>query len=156
MRWSIPDTCMGLLIWCSLWMQNFKKWSNEAISTLVALCAATCWRWFLARGFFYPEDRGDTFLQNVGSHKIYTAPHTDRILEWTVNKIKQQPALGSILLSTLQMSTNFPFYSGQRMQLKSYRSSESKNHEVLHPHGLAPKRKRNFFFIIIDTWSTFL
>jgi hypothetical protein len=30
--------------------------------------AATCSRWFLARGFFYPEDGGDTFLRNVGSH----------------------------------------------------------------------------------------
>jgi hypothetical protein len=26
----------------------------------------------------YPEDRGDTFLWNVGSHKIYMAPHTRR------------------------------------------------------------------------------
>jgi hypothetical protein len=24
---------------------------------------------------FYPEDGGDTFLRNVGSHKIYTAPY---------------------------------------------------------------------------------
>jgi hypothetical protein len=28
---------------------------------------------FLA--FLYPEDEGDTFLRNVGSHKTYTAPH---------------------------------------------------------------------------------
>jgi hypothetical protein len=35
-------------------------------------------RWFLARGFFYPEDGGDTFLRNVCSHKIYTAPHLRR------------------------------------------------------------------------------
>jgi hypothetical protein len=40
--------------------------------------AATCSRWFLARRFFYPEDGGDTFLRNVGSHKIYTAPHPRR------------------------------------------------------------------------------
>jgi hypothetical protein len=25
------------------------------------------------RGFHYPEDGGDTFFRNVGSHKIYTA-----------------------------------------------------------------------------------
>jgi hypothetical protein len=37
--------------------------------------AWTCSRWFLARGFFYPEDGGDMFLRNVGSHKIYNAPH---------------------------------------------------------------------------------
>jgi hypothetical protein len=35
-------------------------------------------RWFFARGFFYPEDVGDTFLRNVGSHKMYTAPHPRR------------------------------------------------------------------------------
>jgi hypothetical protein len=28
--------------------------------------AATCSGWFPARGFFYPEDGGDTFFQNVG------------------------------------------------------------------------------------------
>jgi hypothetical protein len=32
-------------------------------------------RWFLARRFFYPEDWGDRFLWNVGSHIIYTTPH---------------------------------------------------------------------------------
>jgi hypothetical protein len=37
--------------------------------------ADACSPWFLARRFFYPEDGGDTFLRNVGSHKIYTAPH---------------------------------------------------------------------------------
>jgi hypothetical protein len=31
---------------------------------------ATCSRWFLVRGYFYPENGGDTFLRNVGSHKI--------------------------------------------------------------------------------------
>jgi hypothetical protein len=40
------------------------------------MAAATCSLWFLARGFFYPEDGGDTFLRNVGSHKKYTAPHS--------------------------------------------------------------------------------
>jgi hypothetical protein len=40
--------------------------------------AATCSWWFLARGFFYSEDGGDKFLRNVGSHKIYTAPHPRR------------------------------------------------------------------------------
>jgi hypothetical protein len=38
----------------------------------------TCSRWFLARGFFCSEDWGDTFLRNVGSHKIYTVPHPRR------------------------------------------------------------------------------
>jgi hypothetical protein len=33
---------------------------------------------FLAGGFFYPEDGGGMFLQNVGSHKTHTAPHPRR------------------------------------------------------------------------------
>jgi hypothetical protein len=45
---------------------------------LVAQSAATCSRWFLTRGLFYPENRGDTFLRNVSSHKIYTASHPRR------------------------------------------------------------------------------
>jgi hypothetical protein len=32
--------------------------------------------WFLA--LFYLEDGGDTFLRNVGSHKIYMVPHPRR------------------------------------------------------------------------------
>jgi hypothetical protein len=35
-------------------------------------------RSFLARGFFYQENWGYTLLRNVGSHTIYTAPHTRR------------------------------------------------------------------------------
>jgi hypothetical protein len=42
------------------------------------IAAATCSRWFLAYGFFYREDRGDTFLRNVVSHKIYPATHSRR------------------------------------------------------------------------------
>jgi hypothetical protein len=37
--------------------------------------SATYSRWFLARGFFCPEDGGDMFLRNVGSYKNYTTPH---------------------------------------------------------------------------------
>jgi hypothetical protein len=34
--------------------------------------------WFLARGFVYPEDGGDSFLRNVGSHNMYITPHPRR------------------------------------------------------------------------------
>jgi hypothetical protein len=53
--------------------------------------AATCSSWFLAHRLFYPEDGGDTFLLNIGSHKIYIAPHcrenlksykTSSVSEW--------------------------------------------------------------------------
>jgi hypothetical protein len=40
--------------------------------------AGICPIWFLAHGFFFPEDGGGTFLQNVGSHKIYKALHPRR------------------------------------------------------------------------------
>jgi hypothetical protein len=48
------------------------------LRSILILSTATCSRWFLARGFFHPEDGGDTFLENVGSHKIYTPPHPRR------------------------------------------------------------------------------
>jgi hypothetical protein len=31
------------------------------------------------RGFSYPEDGGETFFRNVGSHRIYTVPHGRRL-----------------------------------------------------------------------------
>jgi hypothetical protein len=61
-----------------------KIWGGNWVVHLIARgnpkshSAATCSRWFLARGFFYPEDGGDTFLRNVDPHKIYTAPHRRR------------------------------------------------------------------------------
>jgi hypothetical protein len=55
--------------------RNFCFLSYRTLLILASNSAATCSRWFLARGFFYPEDGSDTFLRNVGSHKIYTAPH---------------------------------------------------------------------------------
>jgi hypothetical protein len=43
---------------------------------LVTQSAATSSRWFLARGFICPEDGGDTFPRNIGSHDIgYTQRH---------------------------------------------------------------------------------
>jgi hypothetical protein len=42
------------------------------------VAATICSRWFLTRGFFYPEDEGDMFLRNIGSHKIYTGLHPRR------------------------------------------------------------------------------
>jgi hypothetical protein len=42
--------------------------------------AATCSSWFLALGFFYPEDGYYTFPRNAGSYKIYTAQHPRRRL----------------------------------------------------------------------------
>jgi hypothetical protein len=55
-------------VFTAVTMKNVVFWD-------VAPCGspATCSSWFLARGFFNPEDGGDTFLRNVGAHKIYTA-----------------------------------------------------------------------------------
>jgi hypothetical protein len=38
--------------------------NNEDMAEIKS--AATCSRWFPARGFFYPEDGGDTFPRKVG------------------------------------------------------------------------------------------
>jgi hypothetical protein len=43
---------------------------------LVASSAATCLRWFFARGFFYPEDGVDTILRNVRSIDYIYGRHT--------------------------------------------------------------------------------
>jgi hypothetical protein len=40
--------------------------------------AATCSRWFFARGFFYREGGDDTFLRNVGLYITYTVSHPRR------------------------------------------------------------------------------
>jgi hypothetical protein len=40
--------------------------------------AATCSYWFLAQGFFYPDDGCNTFLRNIRLHKTYMAPHPRR------------------------------------------------------------------------------
>jgi hypothetical protein len=40
--------------------------SEKRIASIVSQTAATCSHCFLARGFFYHEDEGHTFLRNVG------------------------------------------------------------------------------------------
>jgi hypothetical protein len=53
---------------------------NRRISKhpFVNLSVVTCLRCFLARGFIYHEYGGARYIRNVGSHKIYTAPHPKR------------------------------------------------------------------------------
>jgi hypothetical protein len=66
---------------------------------LVAQSAATCSSWFLARGFFYREDGGDIFFRNVGSRKIYTAPHPRRrhsSLYFSITQPSDQPYRGDL------------------------------------------------------------
>jgi hypothetical protein len=53
----------------------------------VAQAAATCSTLFLACGFFYPEDGGNTFLRNVGLYKIYTVTHPRRLYSSMTKKI---------------------------------------------------------------------
>jgi hypothetical protein len=50
--------------------------------------AATCWRWFIARRFFYPEDGGDTILQNVGSHKKLHGATSQKMTFFIVTAVK--------------------------------------------------------------------
>jgi hypothetical protein len=64
---------------------------------LVAQSAATCSRCLPARGFFYPEDGDDTFLWNVGSHKIYMAPHPR--IRHSSNYIQTEICVGNCFLT---------------------------------------------------------
>jgi hypothetical protein len=41
--------------------------------------SATCSRWFLASVFTTPEEGGDTYSPNVGTHKNTAAPHPRRL-----------------------------------------------------------------------------
>jgi hypothetical protein len=50
-------------------------WLGVHLTATSVTDSATCPSWLLAREFFYLEDGGGTFLRNVGSHKICTAPH---------------------------------------------------------------------------------
>jgi hypothetical protein len=52
--------------------------SEERIASIFRVEKSADSRWFLGHGFFYYEDGGDTFLCNVGSHKIYMVPHPRR------------------------------------------------------------------------------
>jgi hypothetical protein len=52
---------------------------------LVTQSAATCSRWFFARGFFYPEDGDNTFSSEMSVHPRSTQRHIpeDSILHFS-------------------------------------------------------------------------
>jgi hypothetical protein len=52
--------------------RKIHKWGTSMSRWLQTAC------WFITHGFFYLEDGGDTFLRNIGSHKIYTVLHPRR------------------------------------------------------------------------------
>jgi hypothetical protein len=58
-----------------------------SLSRLSIESAATCSLWFLARGFFYLEDGGDTFLRNVGSQELHGA-RSDKTSFFIVTVVK--------------------------------------------------------------------
>jgi hypothetical protein len=67
-------------VFTAVTMKNVVFWNvapcRPCVNRLLSAATSSCW--FLARGFFYPADGGDTFLLNVDSHKMYTAPHPRR------------------------------------------------------------------------------
>jgi hypothetical protein len=44
---------------------RFEAFIAVTMKNVVFWDVALCRFWFFARGFFYPEDGGDTFLRNV-------------------------------------------------------------------------------------------
>jgi hypothetical protein len=65
LTFSTDPTLSSLLIFQVAYSPSLRSYI-DACFRLVAQSAATSSRWFLARGLFYPEDRGDKFLRNVG------------------------------------------------------------------------------------------
>jgi hypothetical protein len=57
---------------CRSWVN--RRFGGASVSRFLQKAAGTYSPWFLARGFFYPEDGGDTFLPDVYLNKIYIAP----------------------------------------------------------------------------------
>jgi hypothetical protein len=73
------DAGSSLADFSTLKMEAIRSSETSVQSTTSTRRPATCLRWFFARGFFDPEDGGDTILRNVGSiDHIYTAPHSRR------------------------------------------------------------------------------
>jgi hypothetical protein len=68
--WRMPSSGM--------WRCVHLVWTDVSEERIGSIFRVEKFSHLLARGFLYPEDRGDTFLRNVGSHKIYTAPHPRR------------------------------------------------------------------------------
>jgi hypothetical protein len=95
-HWRMPSSGMWHrvdLVWT-----DFSEKRIASIFRVEKNTAATCSRWFLVCGFFHPEDGGDTFLWNVGSHKTYTAPYPISLLTFRGNVLapsswfKRKPA----------------------------------------------------------------
>jgi hypothetical protein len=56
---------------------SVRRWLQAEFSTGSSVCSHLLTLVPRSR-ILYPEDGGDTFLRNVGSHKIFTAPHPRR------------------------------------------------------------------------------
>jgi hypothetical protein len=93
-------------------MRNAVFWDVGACRS-----AAICSLWFLVRGFFYPEDSGDTFLRNVCSHKVYTAPHSRRRRSSRTFLFDSRP---EHQLSSLTFSMRFVAHPGKCQEFTSY------------------------------------
>jgi hypothetical protein len=70
-----PTAFLYLLARLPTWSLLTLPISSDFPCSPLSLFLYSCSRWSLTHGFFYPEDGGNTFLQNVNSHKIYTVPH---------------------------------------------------------------------------------
>jgi hypothetical protein len=65
---------------------------------------------FLAHGFFYPEDVGDMFLQNVGLHKNYILPHPRKRRSSEINAVSM-PANTTYILQPVDQGVFSTFKS---------------------------------------------
>jgi hypothetical protein len=77
--------------------------SRQTVALLILSLQPPAPSWFLARGFCYPEDGGDTFIRNIGSRR-YTRCHNT---EYGILHSHRRENLKSYILRILILSTMF-------------------------------------------------
>jgi hypothetical protein len=88
---AVKEFRIGFEVFTAVTMKTAVFWDVAPCRSCVnrlSSSAATCLHWFLARGFFYPEDGGDTFLRNVDSQILQfqvTLTTNYRVLTYSVN-----------------------------------------------------------------------
>jgi hypothetical protein len=113
--WRIPSSGMWRcvdLVWTDVSEEHITSIfmvdkNPRVMNQREQVSAVTCSRWFLARGFFCPEDEGDTFLRNVGSRKIYTRATSQKTAFCIVTAVKTSDLTYCIIYDSICVSGKF-------------------------------------------------
>jgi hypothetical protein len=84
-----------------MWRRVYLVWTDvfeERIASIFRVEKSASDQPAHARGFFYPEDGGDAFLQNVGSHQIFTALHPQKMVVFIVSRENPKPYINLLFI----------------------------------------------------------